>query len=185
MQHIPNILSGFRIVLIPFIIWQFIVGNTMIAGIILLVSALTDFIDGKLARHFGWVTDLGKILDPIADKLTQATLSVTLALHLKRYWYFFAIIIFKDIVMLVIGGSLVRKGVRLEGAKWFGKVSTFVYYLVMLLIILIPTLPHWSVVAILTTASVCALIAALLYIPEYKKYKALFKNQAMEGGTRA
>ncbi|SHH48517.1 CDP-diacylglycerol--glycerol-3-phosphate 3-phosphatidyltransferase [Anaerosphaera aminiphila DSM 21120] len=171
MRHIPNLLSLFRIVLLPFFVWQMFSGNTFYAGIILLISALTDFLDGNLARKFGWITDLGKILDPIADKITQFVVSITLAILLRRYWGFFAIIIIKDIVILLAGGYLLKKGIKLEGAKWFGKISTFIYYFTSIVIILFPSLPNTVIVTLLTLAVVFALISVLLYIPEFIKYK--------------
>ena len=76
MKHIPNILSSLRIVMIPFFVWQMLTGNMLSAGLILLASGITDTLDGQLARHFGWISDLGKILDPFADKLTQTAVSV-------------------------------------------------------------------------------------------------------------
>lgn len=143
----------------------------LIAGIILIASALTDLLDGKLARRFGWVTQLGKVLDPVADKLTQAAVSITLALKLRNYWVFFVILIVKDAVMLVLGGSLINKGIKLDGAKWFGKVSTTVYYASVILIVLFPALPNWAAVTLLSISVTCALGAAVMYIPEFIRYR--------------
>lgn len=171
MKNIPNILSGFRLALIPVFVWQMLAGNTVAAGIILILSGITDLLDGKLARRFGWVTDLGKILDPIADKLTQFAVSVTLAVRLWDYWYLFAILVIKDLVMLILGGTLVGKGIHIDGAKWFGKVSTCVYYGATILIVLVPSIPQWAVITLLSLAVVCSLIAAVMYIPEYVRYR--------------
>lgn len=171
MKNIPNILSAFRIVLIPFFVWQMLQGNTLYAGLILVGSGFTDLLDGFLARRFGWISNLGKVLDPVADKLTQAAVSFTLMLLLRHYWYFFAFMIAKDFVMLVLGGYLLVKGVTLDGAQWFGKLSTAVYYGATILIVLFPALPQWTVITLLSLASLCALIAALLYVPEFLRYK--------------
>ena len=177
MKHIPNILSFFRIVLIPFFVWQIMIGETLIAGVILVVSGITDLLDGQLARRFNWITNLGKVLDPIADKLTQAAVSVTLMIRLKEYWYFFAIIIIKDLIMLLLGGHLLRKGVEIEGARWFGKISTCVYYGTMILIVFFPTMPGWIIVAFLSLATICALVAAVLYIPDFLDYRREVKAE--------
>lgn len=171
MKNIPNMLSIFRILLIPFFIWQMIIGNTFNAGIILVISGLTDFLDGNLARKFGWVTDLGKILDPIADKLTQTAISIVLIYALRKYWYFFMIMILKDLIILIFGGYLMNKGVKLEGAKWFGKVSTFTYYIVTIIIVLFPSIPDSIIIILLSTITLLAVISAVLYIPEYLKYR--------------
>lgn len=171
MKHIPNLLSSFRLALIPFFVWQMAVGQPVAAGIILIVSGLTDLLDGKLARRFGWITDLGKVLDPLADKLTQAAVSITLAVVLRRYWYFFAVLVLKDLVMLILGGALIKKGAHIDGARWFGKVSTCVYYAAAILIVLVPGMPHRAAFALLSLAVLCALAAALMYIPEFIRYR--------------
>lgn len=172
MRHIPNLPSGLRIVLIPFFVWQMLAGNTLVAGLILLASGITDTLDGNLARHFGWISDLGKVLDPVADKLTQTAVSVCLMIRFSKLWFFFAILIIKDLIMLVLGGYLTRGGVKLEGARWFGKVSTVVFYTVMILLVLFPTIPHGLTIALLVLAVGCAVTAGLLYLPEYRRYKA-------------
>lgn len=171
MKHIPNLLSVFRILLIPFLVWQLLEGHTVMAGLLLLLSALTDLLDGKLARHFHWISDLGKVLDPAADKLTQAAVSLTLAFLLGAYWFLFAFLIIKDLILLTLGAYLIRKGVKIEGARWFGKVSTFVYYVTMTLIVLFPQMPSWSAILLISAAVLCALISALLYRPEFLRYK--------------
>ena len=72
---IPNILSFFRLILIPVLIWSYVVKKNYAAtGWILLLSGLTDIADGFIARRFHMISKLGKILDPVADKLTQATM---------------------------------------------------------------------------------------------------------------
>lgn len=171
MKHIPNILSVIRILLIPFYLWQILAGNTLTAGIILLASGITDFLDGILAREFGWISDVGKVLDPVADKLTQAAVSISMIIRLRQYWYIFAILIVKDLIMLVLGGWLLRRGVRLQGAKWFGKVSTFVFYTVMVVLLFLPGIPEGLVMVLLWVVAACAVLTALLYIPEFLKYR--------------
>ena len=177
MKNIPNILSTIRILLLPFFVIQMMRGNTIGAGHILVASGLTDTLDGQLARRYNWVSDLGKILDPVADKLTQFAVSITLALQLREYWYFFAIMVGKDLIMLVLGGYLLKKGAQLQGSRWFGKVSTVVYYVAMILIVFFHAMPQWIVLALLSIATACAIIAALLYIPEFRQYKREAKIQ--------
>ncbi len=171
MKNIPNILSVIRILLLPFFVMQMMQGNAVGSGIILVASGLTDTLDGKLARRYNWITDLGKILDPVADKLTQFTVSITLAFQLREYWYFFAIMVAKDLIMLVLGGYLLKKGAKLQGSRWFGKISTVVYYIAMILIVFFHSMPQWIFLALLSIATICAIIAALLYIPEFMQYK--------------
>lgn len=175
MKHIPNILSGLRIALIPIFVWLMVIDRTTAAAIVLAISGLTDLLDGFLARRFGWITQLGKVLDPVADKLTQVTVCVIMMIRLREYWPFFAVILLKDMVMLLLGGSLVRKGVKLEGSKWFGKVVTFLFYMLMTVLVFVPSLPEWVALTGLSVLTVCAVIAALLYIPDYRRYRRMEK----------
>ena len=171
MKYIPNVLSIFRIALIPFFIWQMILGNTVAAGCILLTSSVTDFFDGLIARKFNWTSELGKLLDPIADKLTQTAVSIILILKLHEYWYFFAFMILKDFIILLLGAILLRQGMKFKGSSFIGKVSTFFFYGGMLLIVFFPNLPAQLVFAIVLIAVSLALISGLMYIPSYKEYK--------------
>lgn len=171
MRHIPNALSVFRIVLIPFFVVQFISGNTMNAAVILALSGLTDLLDGQLARRFGWVSQLGKLLDPAADKLTQVTVCVVLAIYLRQYWGFFVILLVKDLVMLILGGYLLKKEIKLDGARWFGKVTTALFYLSMVLVVFFPDMPSWGINLLLGLTTGSALCAGLLYLPQFFRYR--------------
>ena len=178
MKNLPNILTGLRIAMIPFLVWQMLAGNALNAGLILIASGVTDTLDGYLARRFNWVSDLGKILDPIADKFTQTAVSICLLVRIPNLWYFFAFLIFKDSVMLTLGGYLTRSGVKIEGAGIFGKVATVVFYVVMILILMIPDIPDWVVCSMVAIDAIFALMAALSYIPDFRRYLA--QRQAQE-----
>ena len=171
VRHIPNILSAFRIALIPLIAWQLYGDNTAEAAVILVVSALTDLLDGALARRFDWVSVLGKVLDPAADKLTQMTVCVLLAIKMPSMWYFFVFLLGKELVMLVLGGFLVKKKVKLEGSRLFGKLVTTLFYVVMIALLAFPNLPGWARVLMLCVVTVFALFAGLMYIPQYREYR--------------
>lgn len=112
----------------------------MQAAAIVLASGLTDFLDGFIARTFDMVTEFGKLIDPLADKLTQAALIFILVVKIK--WMFLLLILFvvMQLFMLIAGLAMLKKGKRLDGSKWFGKVSTTVFYAVMLVLVAIPNL---------------------------------------------
>jgi len=175
MHHIPNILSVFRIVLIPFFICFAIRGDMFEAAIVLIVSAITGFFDGFLARRFNWVTNLGKILDPAADKLTQIAVCALFAVRLYQYWFFFVFLILKEMLIASFTVYLVKKRVVLSGARWFGKITTALFYATMILIALFPALPVQVVYGLLVATTICALAATLLYIPEYVQHKKLIE----------
>ncbi len=187
MRHIPNILSCFRILLIPMFVWQMLAGNILAAAGVLALSGLTDLLDGWLARRFSWVSAVGKVLDPVADKMTQVTVCVMLAIKMPQFWGFFALLLFKDMVMLLLGGTLVRKGVRLEGARWFGKVVTTLFYVIMVALLLVSALPSfsippWGVAALLSLVTVCAFAAGAMYIPQYCAYRKQAQSKPPQGG---
>ena len=179
MKHIPNILTSFRIAMIPFFIWQIRIGNFLAAGIILIVSSITDFLDGLLARKFNWITKLGKLLDPIADKFTQVTVAVILISIYKEYWYFFLFIIFKDFVILLLGLVLVGQGMNYSGSKLIGKISTFYFYTATIVLVLFREIPGAIEYVILAIAAILALISGLSYIPEYKRYKSEITGESI------
>ena len=112
---IPNLLSMFRLILIPVYILIFIkaeeIWDYYIAAGILAVSCLTDLIDGKIARHFNMISNLGKILDPVADKATQFSLIVCLATKYRILWYLLLLFVIKE------GFQLIAGGINLEDAQ--------------------------------------------------------------------
>lgn len=172
MKKLPNLLSNLRIVIIPFFVWQMLKGNTPAAAAILILSGVTDFLDGRIARRFHWESEIGKALDPLADKLTQCAVSLCLLVRMPRMWFFFALLILKDLVMLVLGIHIHRSGVRIEGAGLFGKAATVVFYVVMGLLVLVPDIPEWVVTGMLCAAVGCALAAGVSYIPDCRRYLA-------------
>ena len=141
MMNIPNMLTSLRIVLIPFFCALFLMGPDyyVYAGAVLILSGLSDMFDGLLARRLHQETELGKILDPIADKLTLAAVVVCMwyVYHGSFPWISFGlgIMLLKEIAMAVGGLVIVRRGRKLVKAKWWGKVATVVFYACMILIV--------------------------------------------------
>ena len=140
-MNIPNTLSAFRIVLIPVFCVLFIMGTPYYpyAGIVLVLSGLSDMLDGFLARKLHQETELGKILDPIADKLTlgAVVISMWFVYHRNYPWITLAlsIMFLKELMMAIGGYVIVKKGRKLVKAKWWGKVATVVFYGCMIAIV--------------------------------------------------
>lgn len=126
---VPNAMSVFRIVIIPFFVWAFFEEELVLAVLVLALSALSDAFDGMVARRFNQITELGKILDPFADKLTQATVAICLAVKLPIILPVLAIFIVKELGMLVCAVVLLRKKKAPCAAKWYGKVATVLFYI--------------------------------------------------------
>lgn len=131
---IPNLLSLFRLILIPFIIWLYAVRRDYIpAGILLIISGLTDLADGFIARHFNAVSNVGKILDPIADKLTQAAMLFCLVTRFPLMAAPFGFLVIKEIFIGTTGLLMIRKTGKVVGADFHGKVATTLLYAMMIL----------------------------------------------------
>ena len=99
-KHIPNILTVARFFLIPFIIYFIVVNQYITALILLTVSGLTDILDGWIARKFNFITTFGKLIDPLADKATQVSILVTLALKDIIPMWILMIVFIKEFVMV-------------------------------------------------------------------------------------
>ena len=140
-MNIPNTLTAFRIVLIPVFCVLFIMGLPYYpyAGLVLVLSGLTHMFDGLLARKLHQETELGKILDPIADKLTLGAVVVSMwfVYHRNYPWITLAlgIMFLKELLMAIGGYVIVRKGRKLVKAKWWGKVATVIFYICMIAIV--------------------------------------------------
>lgn len=130
---LPNVLSFFRLILIPLIVYLFETNQYWWAFGMLLLSGATDVIDGWIARTFHLISDFGKALDPIADKLTQ--LAVLFCL-MKEYWWVLAVLVFKEVFIGVMTLMALKKTGSIYSAGWYGKLCTVVIYLSMFVLIL-------------------------------------------------
>jgi len=134
---IPNWLCFLRIASIPVFSALFIKGQYIAAFIIMIIAALTDLFDGKIARKYNMVSNLGKILDPVADKLSQMAIVIIL---IVKFWddnlkYILFLFIVKELLMIIAGLLLLSKGMRPGAAEMWGKVATTVFYVFMIAII--------------------------------------------------
>ena len=154
-----------------------VAGNTLTAGIILIVSGVTDVLDGILARKFDLVTPIGKVLDPVADKATLFAVCAVLFVMMRQYWIFFLLLTVKEISILVMGSNLLRLKAEFSGARWFGKLSTVVFYVVMVAIVFWPEMATWLAVTLLALSTGLSLSAMILYVPVYNRAVAEAKNE--------
>lgn len=161
---IPNLMSLFRIILVPFIIWSYVgLKNTTVTIILLAISALTDVLDGKIARKFNMVSDLGKALDPVADKLTQVSMILCLAFRYRLMWILLALCVIRESTMFILGLISMKKTNRVNSARWYGKLSTFVLYGTGLALLVFPKMPGWLSTALIILCMVVVLLALTLY----------------------
>ena len=161
---IPNVMSLFRIVLLPFLIWAYVgLHNTTLTIILLAVSALTDILDGKIARKFNMVSDLGKALDPVADKLTQVSMVLCLAFKYKLMWILLGLCVIRETCMFILGLISMKRTGRVYSARWYGKVSTAVLYGTGLALLIFPKMPSWLSTALIILCMVVVVLALTLY----------------------
>ena len=149
--NIPNALSVLRIALIPAFMTLYLLHFDVWAFAVLLVSGLTDAVDGWIARRFQMISTLGKILDPIADKATQFTLTYSLSLDYPALRPVLLLFIIKEGFQLVAGIIAWRNGKILPGALMAGKVCTAVLFVSLIAMVLFPELGHNAVAAIAVT----------------------------------
>lgn len=139
---IPNMLSLFRLLLIPVYVVIYLNATEpvhyYIAGGILTVSCLTDMIDGQIARHFNMISTVGKVLDPLADKLTQFTLTICLAVRHPVLWIMVGLIFVKELFQLIAGIVVFRRGQMLKGALMSGKICTTILFVSLIMMVLTP-----------------------------------------------
>lgn len=181
---IPNWLCFLRIALIPVFTVLFIKGSYIPAFILMIVAALTDLLDGKIARKFNMVSNLGKILDPIADKLSQIAIVVIL---IVKFWdgylkYILFLFIVKEVLMVIGGVLLMAKGMRPVAAEMWGKVATTVFYVFMIVIIALGgegcalynveffkpfILPEWLITTMVVISAALAFVSLFGYAPGF------------------
>ena len=131
---VPNLFSLFRLLLIPVIVWLYWFQKDYFpAGALLILSGLTDLADGYIARHFNAVSNVGKILDPIADKLTQAAMLFCLVTRFPLMAAPFGVLVLKEIFIGTTGLLMIRKTGKVVGADFHGKVATTLLYAMMIL----------------------------------------------------
>ena len=162
---IPNLLSLFRMVLIPVYASVYLTATEscqfVLAGTILAISCLTDMIDGKIARKYNMITTLGKVLDPLADKLTQLTLTICLSMKYPVLYPVLGLFVLKELFQLVLGIVFLRKGKMLPGALMAGKVCTTVLFISLIALVLMPNMHPTAVTVI---AGVDALFLTISFI---------------------
>ena len=192
---IPNLLSVIRILLIPVFAVLFYREEYGWAILTLVLSGLSDFFDGKIARKFNQISALGKMLDPVADKLTQVTLAVLLfvSFHnaqdttLKAFSWVFLVFIVKEVVMVAGGAVMLACGIRPGAAEIYGKVATFAFYAIMILVIAfgpevgvfrtVFTLPNILMMILVIISAILTLVAFASYIPgTFRQFKEKYKK---------
>ncbi len=171
---IPNLLSVLRILVIGPFAYFFLNDQLLWAVAMLAFSGLSDLFDGLIARKFNQVTELGKMLDPVADKLTQATIAVCLAVKHPILISILLVFVLKELGMLVGGCILLKKKKRPCAAKWYGKVATFSFYISAVVIVVMEGVFHLYTTTTVVISYVLLGITAVFMIYAMVRYFQIF-----------
>ena len=168
---IPNLLSVFRIALIPVYLHIYLNADSpddyTTAAVILAVSCLTDMVDGKIARKFNMITNLGKLLDPVADKLTQLAMIICLCARSKAIRLLLVMFLIKEFFQFFAMVASLRQGKALDGALMSGKISTTVLFTSLIVMVLCPNLSERAIDAITGVSLVFLMVAFGDYVRAY------------------
>jgi len=173
MRHIPNILSVIRLLMIPMFVYSYFEYNTpsncYIAAAIYALAWFTDALDGYLARRNNWITDAGKILDPLADKLMQITAALCFTIDNIMYLVLLIPIVLKELAILVGGILVIKRNKKVVQARWYGKVATVILFLCAFLRIIVRN--NTTLDIIICTVMVTMLVFSLLmyYLKVFKE----------------
>ena len=168
---IPNIIGYIRILLIPIFVWFYLQEQYSVASFIVLVSTFSDFFDGMIARKFNMVTDLGKIIDPVADKLTHFAMVICLVFHYSLMKWLMLLMIFKEGYMAYEGARFLKHGKMLDGANMKGKICTASLFISLFVLFLFPNISNTIANTIIVVLMGIMIYTWFDYICIYKKMK--------------
>lgn len=176
---IPNILSVCRILMIPVFIWAYSCRKEYpLAFLILCLSGITDLVDGFIARTFHMVSNLGKALDPLADKLTQGAVLLCLGSRYPQMLFLAGLLVAKEIITGLMSLSAIHKTKEVKGADWHGKVTTCLLYFTMLLHILWGGIPQTA--SVLLTV-LCVIMMAVSFVMYFRRNVTLLRSGRSSG----
>ncbi|MGN1270982.1 MAG: CDP-diacylglycerol--glycerol-3-phosphate 3-phosphatidyltransferase [Clostridia bacterium] len=191
-KHLPNILTIIRFLLIPVIVVFALNDNYIATIIILTISGITDILDGFIARRFNLISNFGKLMDPLADKATQLTILVVLAVNKVIPSWIMFIVLLKEFLMIA-GASFLYGKDLVVSSKWYGKLATVLFYIAIVCSLFIlywnstlvghpeyslPMLPHFDTY-IYYLAVFVTLFSLIMYIRAF--YLQGYLKKAIKG----
>lgn len=164
---IPNLLSLFRLLLIPVIMWLYIVKKDPVwTTAILALSGVTDIVDGIIARKCHMISDFGKAFDPVADKLTQIAMLFCLVTRFKWMLLPLCVMIVKEVTAGILGLVVIHKTGNVDGAVWHGKATTVSLYSMMIIHLIWYNIPSVISGILIGACTALALLSAFMYTRE-------------------
>ncbi len=177
-KYIPNILSCIRLILVGVFIYAYYYVSVYHALGIFIIAGATDVLDGILARKFNWITNVGKILDPIADKSMQITvlLCMTIGSSPLLPWWVAAFFVIKEGLMAMGALFIFKKRDTVVSSRWFGKLAVCIFYVAIFVIIVVRP-QNEVVVALCLITIISALASFITYTKNYMKQTSAKKEQ--------
>lgn len=175
--NIPNGLSLLRIILIIPFVYYFMRNELLQAAVVLVISGLTDMFDGMIARRFNQFTELGQMLDPLSDKLTQGAVAICLAIEEPVLIPLLGIFILKEALMVIAACFLIKKNKRPGGSKWYGKVATTLFYISFAIIVALKGI--WKIQNLTVTIILLSITAAFMiyaFVQYFKMYLSILQS---------
>ena len=180
---IPNIICLVRILLITPFVNFFLDGNYKWAALVIILSGISDCFDGMIARRFNQESELGKILDPLADKLTLLAVGICLCVIEPFFLPVVIILVLKDVLMLIGSSRVVKKGIIVPKSKWYGKLGTVMFYVTVTFIVLVEVMQtsenpvfyinyetgRWISMIMLCLTAAMMIFAFVMYSKTYKE----------------
>lgn len=160
---IPNLLSLLRLLMIPLFVWLYLNGHKGWTAVVLILSGLTDMVDGYIARRFNQVSDFGKAFDPVADKLTQAAMLLCLMSSYPMMTVPFVLLAVKEVFAGISGIIVIRRAGFVPAAEWHGKLTTIMLYGLMILHVAWQDIPAWTSNVLTGGCIVMMTISLVLY----------------------
>ncbi len=176
-SNIPNIISVFRIALVPLFLYLFLCkGYVVRAMLVFLLAGLSDVVDGIIARKFNWTSNVGKVLDPFADKLMQ--IAALLCMGVSRFvnWWIVGVLVAKEFILFVGALCALKKKSVYVQSDWYGKLGTVAFYIIAVVLVLFKDMPDTIRVLLGIFLILFMLFALIMYSINYKKRISVLKN---------
>ena len=161
---VPNLLSFLRLCMVPLFLWIYLgLDEPLWAAGLLVLSGITDTVDGWIARKFHQVSNLGKALDPFADKVTQISVVTCLSIRFPRLWIVSGVLLAKESFALITSLMAIHSSGEVQGADWHGKLTTTLMYITMTAHLVFPNIPDSISVALTVLCTCMILLSGVLY----------------------
>lgn len=162
---IPNIFTLFRLILVPvFVLFYCGLNMPYTALIFFIISGISDLVDGFIARKFKMTSELGRLVDPIADKFTQGVAFICLMVRFKYIIILAIILCLKELVLAISGAKLTNKCEKIYGAEWYGKVNSSLLFITLLTHLLWVKLPQNVSLVLVIISSIMMIYSGVRYL---------------------